>query len=81
MGLVTGSTYRFKVLARNLFGESVYSTEVSILAAQIPDQPDAPTTRVDGSSVFVKWEAPNDQGSAITGYKVYIETSTPGTYV
>jgi hypothetical protein len=42
--LITGTTYSFKVEARNSVGFSEYSNTVSIKAAQIPDQPDAPTT-------------------------------------
>jgi hypothetical protein len=30
--------------------------------------------------VVIYWTAPSDQGSPITGYKVYIETSTTGVY-
>ena len=42
IGLTTGTTYRFMVLARNALGQSVYSTPVPILAAQIPDAPLSP---------------------------------------
>jgi len=34
-----GSTYTFTVRARNIYGLSIDSTSVSILAAQIPDSP------------------------------------------
>ena len=44
--LENGATYKFKVLARNKYGDSVYSAEVTELAAQIPDRPFAPTTRI-----------------------------------
>jgi len=36
-GLTAGTTYKFKVLSRNVYGVSVYSNEVVELAAQIPD--------------------------------------------
>ena len=39
-GLTPGVTYKFVVKSRNIVDFSVYSAEVSILAAQ---QPDAPT--------------------------------------
>lgn len=32
-GLITGNNYKFKVLARNIFGYSVFSDKVGILAA------------------------------------------------
>ena len=37
--LTEGSTYQFKVEARNAYGFSIFSNIVSILAAQVPDQP------------------------------------------
>jgi titin len=35
-GLDQGSTYKFKVKARNVYGISVFSNEVIVLAAQVP---------------------------------------------
>ena len=46
VGLETGETYKFKVLASNKYGDSLYSAEVTELAAQIPDRPFAPTTLI-----------------------------------
>jgi hypothetical protein len=68
IGLTAGVTYKFKVQARNEFGLSDYSSEVLILAAQLPDTPDAPTTLVVNSNVHITWVAPNDQGIEIQGY-------------
>jgi hypothetical protein len=42
--LSTGTTYKFKVQSRNEYSYSDFSNEVSILAAQRPSKPDAPTT-------------------------------------
>jgi hypothetical protein len=69
-----GTTYTFRVKSRNAFDFSVgYSNEVSILAAMSPEQPLAPTTTVDGSNVVINWNpTPSDNGSPMTGYKVYI---------
>jgi hypothetical protein len=39
-----GITYTFKVKARNEFGLSDFSATISILAAEVPAQPDVPTT-------------------------------------
>jgi hypothetical protein len=80
VGLEAGVTYTFQIVARNAFGESNPSTSASILAAQVPDKPNAPTTEVIGMDVQVSWDAPFNQGSLITSYKVYIETSTVGVY-
>jgi hypothetical protein len=45
-GLTAGTTYKFKVLARNSYGVSIYSNEVIELAAQIPNKPFAPITLI-----------------------------------
>lgn len=37
--MTPGTTYKFKVQARNSVGLSSYSEEISILAAQVPNQP------------------------------------------
>jgi len=47
-GLTPGVTYKFVVKSRNIVDFSVYSFEVSILAAQ---QPDAPTGLVNKPAV------------------------------
>ena len=73
LGHNLGVVYTYKVKSRNAFDFSVgYSNEVSILAATNPSQPDAPTTTVDGDYVRIDWSAPSENGSPITGYKVYI---------
>lgn len=80
IGLTQGLFYSFKVLARNKFGESVYSASVTILAAQIPDAPLEPTTTFTEPNVIIDWIAPNIRGSAILGYRVYIQNSDLSTY-
>lgn len=37
--IFAGETYEFKVIAVNSIGESIASTILSILAAQVPDAP------------------------------------------
>ena len=78
--LIAGNTYKIKVQARNIYGYSADSEVVSILAAQIPDQPSAPTTEFQTTQVEISWTAPFDQGSAITGYKVVIALSDAVTF-
>jgi hypothetical protein len=59
-GFNLGTTYTFKVKARNAFDFSVgYSNEIMILAATNPSQPDPPVTSINGMSVDIKWSAPN----------------------
>lgn len=78
--LTQGFTYAFKVQARNQVGYGDFSSEVSILAAQIPDQPEAPTTSISGDSVVVSWQLPDNRGSPITAYTVRVRESDSLTF-
>lgn len=78
--LTVGTTYSFKVQARNAHGYGAYSSEVMILAAQNPQKPAAPTTTFDTTQVIVDWSAPFDEGSTITKYEIYIRTNDAVTY-
>lgn len=73
--LTKGRSYTFKVQARNSVGFGVFCAEITILAAQIPDQPLAPTTAVlsNGLDLAVNWMAPDDGGSPITAYFIEIQ--------
>lgn len=70
-----GTIYKFKVEARNEFGYSEHSEEVSILCATHPEKPAAPTTTVVNDYVIFDWDAPVDNGTPITSYNVYIRQS------
>lgn len=69
-GLTEGTSYVFKVAARNSVGLSALSNQVKILAAQIPDVPTAPTTTVQGDDVKITWTKPYTGGSEITSYVI-----------
>lgn len=82
IGLTVGTTYQFKISARNEVGSSEYSTPISILAAQQPNKPAAPTTVVSGvdqkgPNVEITWTAPPTGGSDITGYIITIKSTDP----
>lgn len=80
-GFVLGETYSFRLKSRSAFDFSVdYSNEASVLAADIPDQPVAPTTTVVGSDILIDWVAPSANGSPITQYSIMIESSDPLYY-
>lgn len=47
-GLTEGTSYKFRLRARNSVGFSSYSSVITIVAATIPSQPSAPTTALSG---------------------------------
>ncbi len=70
-GLTNGTTYDFRVRAVNSVGTSEYSaveTATPVAAATRPDPPGAPSVTPGNASATVTWSAPDDGGSAITGY-------------
>lgn len=73
--LEPGITYGFWVQARNDFGYSDDSVIFYILCATVPDPPVAPSTVTVASDVTVSWLEPNNNGSPITGYKVYMRAT------
>lgn len=75
-----GNSYTFKVLARNSYGSSLYSSEVTILAGQVPSQPVAPTTTISSSNVIIAWSVASTGGSAITAYRITIGQSDGSTF-
>lgn len=57
-------------------GYGEFSDEIAILAAQIPDIPNAPTTAIlDRWSVVIDWTAPYNGGTPITSYTIEIRTT------
>ena len=78
--MTEGSTYQFKVEARNVYGFSTFSNTVSILAAQIPDEPTSVTTTWIPDNVIVSWTIPDSGGSPITGFNVFLRESDNITF-
>ncbi len=80
-GRIPDAIYTFKIQARNLVGFSSFSSEVVIRAAARPSTPVAPTTSViSNTAVTVLWTPPNNGGSAITSYTVWIQQSDGITF-
>lgn len=82
-GLTQGTSYKFKVDARNEKGYSASSAVVTILAAQIPDVPSAPTTSFNNANgqVTISWTAPDNGGSVITSYSITIAKFDNSSYI
>ena len=68
--LTTGVTYKFRIEARNSYGNSIYSEVLSLLCAFKPDTPSFPTTVLNSDKVTINWTEPKNQGSAITSYSI-----------
>lgn len=81
MSINPGTTYKFKVEARNVIGYGAISTYIEILASTIPNKPATPSTgpALAETNLIVNWDPLADFtaeiGSAITSYKIYIQTS------
>ena len=61
-------------------GLSLPSTTRSVLVAQVPNSPTSVTTVADGTNIRFQWNAPDDGGSQITGYDIFIQNSDGLTY-
>ena len=70
--LSPGSTYSFTVQARSSVGYSEQSIPISILAAQIADVPDPPSTAINAATIIISWTAPYNGATPITAYSIKI---------
>jgi hypothetical protein len=64
--ITAGAYYRVKYRAKNIIGYSDYSDITYILAATIPDTPDAPTISISGTDAVIVWTWPYNGGSDVT---------------
>jgi titin len=84
-GLTTGETYQFKVVAHNFIGDSEDSDILSVIAATVPLQPQAPVkVSADQGQITIRWVAAVhetgstslfDGGSPVTSFKIYYDAS------
>lgn len=78
-GLTNGTTYYFVVKAKNSIGLSLASNEVSALPATVPGSPTLKSAVAGNTQVTLTWTAPtNIGGSLITGYNVFMGTTSGG---
>ena len=80
VSLTPGTTYSFKVEARNAFGYSSPSASVEILAAEVPARPAAPSTVLQDTNILIGWGAPSAQGSPIISYEIQIRHNDNSSY-
>ena len=80
--LTPGVYYQFKVVAVNSIGESDPSPAESIIAATIPDAPNAPTLVFqDETNIEIAWTANFNGGTPIDDYEVHWKLSTDTDYL
>jgi hypothetical protein len=73
-GLSNGATYEFKVAGENVMGEGVQGSSITLTTDNVPDPPTGvATSDFDASNKQVSWTDGADNGSALTGYTVYIQ--------
>ncbi len=78
-GLTNGTPYYFEVEAVNAVGNSAASNERSAIPATItaPGAPTLNSATAGSATVALAWSAPTSNGgSAITGYDVYVGTTS-----
>ena len=75
-GLRTGQSYRCAVRAVNEQGESARTTSNEITLSGVPDRPGGPSVTPGDGELTMTWDAPNNNGSPITGYTVYATAAT-----
>lgn len=73
--LVTGTTYSFKIRARNEIGYSFDSNEITIIAAAKPSKPFSPQTSFANDVVRVYWDEPVTNGAPILSYTIKLRHS------
>ena len=73
-GVVSGTSYMFRIRAANVYGWGDYSSTVTIKAAAKPAQVLSVSTSIDEATGYLKisWLPPSSNGDPITEYKVEI---------
>ena len=79
-GLINGDEYDFQVSAVNTIGEGSQSAPSNmVIPSSVPDAPTNVTAVAGNAQATVSWIAPNNEGSSITGYTIYIYNITTST--
>jgi len=79
-GFTAGSTYKFRVRAKNIFGWGPYSGNLTVVPASVPATMAAVTVAVDNVYAKISWTQPAINGATITAYKIVIAQSDGTTY-
>lgn len=73
-GVVSGTSYKFRVRAANVYGWGSYSSTLTVKAAAAPAQVLSVSTTIDEATgrLKISWLPPSTNGDPITAYKVEI---------
>lgn len=80
-GLNGGTTYKFKVRAKNINGYGSFSSELSVVASQSPGTMSAVVVTRETTNIKITWSAPDDGSSAITGYTILLYQPDSNSYL
>ncbi|MCE7735752.1 MAG: hypothetical protein GPJ54_12790 [Candidatus Heimdallarchaeota archaeon] len=79
--VINGITYYYTITAVNSAGESILSTEISVIPGQVPNAPQNLESTYSDQSVDLNWDAPTDDGGlTIFQYHIFRATSIGGPY-
>ena len=79
-GLTNGTAYDFRVRARNAEGWGPWSDTATATPVTVPRKVTGLKLTRRNGDIKADWKAPEDGGSAITGYDVEYRTSPSGTW-
>ena len=80
-GLTGGTTYEFKIIARNIFGSSIDSNTLTYIASQVPDKPVFVITSIQTVNVKLEWIDPVSNYAAIDKYQILIADHNAVSYL
>ncbi len=76
-----GITYYYVITALNSEGESVVSTEISVVPGQVPSPPQNLSATYSNQQVDLSWDVPTDDGGlTVFQYHIFNATSIGGPY-
>ncbi len=77
-GLTNGTTYQFKVRARNFNGPGAASETRPVTVATTPGRPRSLTAAPGNGQVALSWTASSDGGSPITSWQFRLQSAADG---
>lgn len=82
-GLTANTVYRFALVVKNLYGNSLQSMAVSVQTSTTPKQIAAPTvdwTSSSKTSLYIQWASVSDPTATILGYILSMDDGMGGSF-